>query len=344
MPDRCPWLPERINTGPWLVDYSFEALARRIDQSDMVLPICSVGTPLADLERLAPLVLPPLYHEALDPTLKTALLSRIDECFPYLKTSRKRRAFTGSLEVIEIPPATGDLPRRPSVLAFSVDTAVEEHGPHLPLSTDRIQSYAILGKLVDEFEAFAIAPPVDYGHLTWGLPLGLSIDITPPLLERYVTGYVNALQAACAPNAFYVVDVHGSPDHRQAICDGLAASCAERWAFRWLHEPLTEFAGDRGDQHAGGVETAMLMKINPALVDTDWWPDRIDELAATQMPLATAVDLSNDLSRFLAHAESHAWNGIVGDIRNFFTLDKNELFDRALDQARDDVRTLMATD
>ena len=47
--------------------------------------------------------------------------------------------------------------RRPRILAFSVDTAVEEHGPHLPLATDRIQSYAVLAKLAEETAGLALA-------------------------------------------------------------------------------------------------------------------------------------------------------------------------------------------
>lgn len=35
-------------------------------------------------------------------------------------------------------------------------------------------------------------PPLEYGQLTWGLPFGMSIDITAALLTRYVRGYVDA--------------------------------------------------------------------------------------------------------------------------------------------------------
>jgi creatinine amidohydrolase/Fe(II)-dependent formamide hydrolase-like protein len=91
--------------------------------------------------------------------------------------------------------------------------------------------------------------------------------------------------------ALYVVDGHGSIIHRSAIQAGLAASHCPRWMFRWLHEPLVEFAGARGDQHAGGVETALVQRVSPDLVDPHWWPHRIDELAAGQMTMESAVEL-----------------------------------------------------
>ena len=67
--------------------------------------------------------------------------------------------------------------------------------------------------------------------------------------------------------------------------DGLARSGCPRWAFRWLHDSLVEFSGDRGDQHAGGVETVLVELINEKLVDQQLWPAKIDEIAAGQMEM-----------------------------------------------------------
>ena len=178
-------------------------------------------------------MLPPLYHEALDDELRTALLERIRTCFPFHESTD--RAGSASFDVVDLPKTVHPPPvSRPRVLAFSVDTAVEEHGPHLPLATDTLQSYAVLERLAEESDALAIAPPLDYGQLTWGLPFGLSIDITAPLLTRYVTAYADALTAWTAPESLYVVDVHGSIVHRTAIIDGLAASGIARWSFRFF--------------------------------------------------------------------------------------------------------------
>ena len=140
--------------------------------------------------------------------------------------------------------------------------------------------------------------------------------------------------------AIYVVDVHGSIIHRNAIQDGLRKSRCERWAFRWLHEPLVEFAGDRGDQHAGGVETVLVHHINNSLVDPGWWPHRIDEIAAGQMTMEEAVELSSDLAKFIERVESSSLNGIVGDVRNFYHVDAELMMRRMLNVARDDVKSL----
>jgi creatinine amidohydrolase/Fe(II)-dependent formamide hydrolase-like protein len=338
-----PFLPTRINTGPWLAGYSLDALKARVATDRIVLPICSLGTPPEALANLAPLVLPPLYHEALDADLKLALLAQIRRCFPFYIGTRARENFRGTFDVCELPaqrPARGTKP--PRILAFGVDTTIEQHGPHLPLGTDTIQSYAVLHRLASEIDGLVVGPPLDYGHLTWGLPFGLSIDLTPPLVSRYMTGFVNAVMDWLSPESLYVADVHGSLVHRNAIQDGLRHSRCRRWVFRWLHEPLVEFAGGRGDAHAGGVETVLVEHIRSELVDSGWWPHRIDDLAAAQMPTAEAIELSSDLPQFIERVESRQLNGIVGRVHNAINLDARELMNRMLNIARTDVASLIS--
>jgi creatinine amidohydrolase len=345
MPPRhfLPFLPGRINTGTWLAGHSLAILKERVGSEHIVLPICSLGTAAEELASLAPLVLPPLYHEALDADLKAALSQQIRRCFPFYEGTRERGRFRGTFDIVELPERPSAPPTSPpSVLAIGVDTTVEQHGPHLPLGTDTIQTYAVLQQLAAERDGVAVGPSLDYGHLTWGLPFGLSIDLTPALTARYMTGFVDALVDSFSPAAIYVADVHGSLAHRNAIQDGLRRSRCDRWAFRWLHEPLAEFAGDRGDMHAGGVETLLVQLINSGLVDAHWWPARVDELAASQMNTSDAIPLSSDLPRFGERVESQQLNGIVGDVRNAFRLDARVLMDRMLEVARKDVAGLLS--
>lgn len=343
-------IPDRINCGSQLTSYTLFELRERLPGSRVVLPVCSLGTPYEEIASLADFVLPPLFHEALDRELKPLLIEQIRRCFPY--DGRSDAAWvaglssTGNtlpeLEVVELPPRANAVSDPPEVLAFSVDTAVEEHGPHLPLATDTIQSYSVLDELAAEVDGLVPGPPVDYGHLTWGLPFGMSVDLTPPLVTRYVTGFTNAVLDWARPKAIYVVDVHGSIVHRRAIVAGLEASRATRWAFRWLHDSLVEFASGRGDQHAGGVETALVERASSELPDPRWWPDRIADIEAGEMILEHAVELTADLSRFFRFAETGQPNGIVGKIRNYEDLDADLMFDRMMAVARDDVSRLRA--
>jgi creatinine amidohydrolase len=246
------------------------------------------------------------------------------------------------LDVIELDKQALPAPETSfTALAFSVDTAVEEHGPHLPLATDTIQSYSVLEPLAAEFAEIEICRPLDYGQLTWGLPFGYSIDLTAGLLSSYLAAYVRALVRWKQPRAIYVVDVHGSIAHRDAIVSGLKQSGFAEWAFRWLHEPLARFASERGDQHAGGVETVLVQRVSPQLIDDRLWPDRIDEIAAGQMSFQKAVQLAPDLNALIRYVDQHSVNGVIGEIRNYHTLDADQLFQLMMSVARSDVDQLL---
>ena len=331
------YLPTKINSGPWVTAYSLNHLQALPAKTVFVLPICSLATPYEQLAGLGEFVLPPLYHEALTEDLRKKIVSKIIECFPHYGEDNSSR-----IDVVELSQEA--LPERdsPEVLAFSVDTAVEEHGPHLPLATDTIQSYSVLDALVQKFPQVEIGRPVEYGQLTWGLPFGFSIDVTAGLLREYVCNFCNSLMDWLNPRSLYVVDVHGSIVHRQAIVDGLNASCADRWLFRWLHEPLAEFASERGDQHAGGVETVLVERVSAELLDSNWWPNRIDEIASRQMAFETAVELAADLPQFCRSVLQKSLNGVIGEIKNAQSLDQDVLFDRMFTLASDDVQRLLS--
>ncbi len=331
------YLPQEINSGPWVPAYSLDRLRALPTDTEFVLPICSMATPYRDIMSLGPWLLPSLFREAMNDDLQEQLCQRIMECFPVLGCSRNYER----IRIVEMPDAPLPFVPPTQVLAFSVDTAVEEHGPHLPLGTDTIQSYAVLQHLAAQDSQVTLARPLEYGQLTWGLPFGFSIDITAPLLSQYVTGYCRALVKWQQPRALYVVDVHGSISHRQAIVDGIAASEVPRWSFRWLHEPLAEFASQRGDQHAGGVETILVERAGRQLLDPIWWPVRRDQIAAQQMSFEKAVELTPDLQSFCRYVEQARPNGVIGDIRNYDRLNADELFARMVNIARMDVDSLI---
>ncbi|MGB0580694.1 MAG: creatininase family protein [Limisphaerales bacterium] len=330
------YLPKRINEGWLLTGYTLPNLEDQIRNVTPVLPICSLGTPAEQLAELGPMVLPPLYHEALGGGLKERILQRILECFPYSFDTGEDVGFA----LVELPREQNRCTLDQPILAFSVDTAVEEHGPHLPLMTDTIQSYGILGKLAESNQDLGIAPPAEYGHLTWGLPFGLSIDLSPELTTEYVANYLDALAVWSKAKAFYVVDVHGSIVHRTAIQDGMKKSDVRPMAFRWLHEPLIEYAGERGDQHAGGVETALVEYFNPQLLDAQWWPSRRSGIVAGQMDMNEAIGLSSDLPAFRQRVVKGKLNGIVGDVGNYDRLDASKMVGEILEVAHGDLAEL----
>ena len=54
------------------------------------------------------------------------------------------------------------------------------------------------------------------------------------------------------------------------------------------------------------------------------------------------IELAADLPRFLDTVARNDFNGIVGNVRNYFDLDATELMQRMLRVAREDVKELLA--
>lgn len=331
------YFPRTVNTGPWVTAYTLNRLRSLPDDAQFILPICSIATSYSEIASLGEFLLPPLFHEAMNDELKRQITDRIVSCFPMYGAASENRK---RLSIVELPAERLPPRPQPNVLAFSVDTAVEEHGPHLPLCTDTIQSYSVLQALSESVDGITLFRPLEYGQLTWGLPFGFSVDLTAELLTDYVACYVNAIDEWLKPESVYVVDVHGSITHRAAIVQGLEDSRTGNWAFRWLHEPLAEFASQRGDQHAGGVETALVERVSSALLDAEWWPGQLNGIAKHQMSFEEAVALTPDLPGFQQHVNEHGFNGVIGDIRNYSTLDADDMFHRMLQLAISDVRSL----
>ncbi len=343
MDDPGSYLPSRLNAGRWITAYTLNYLQLRLRYHRVVLPICSLGTPVSELEQVGRYLLPPLYHEVFadDPDLKQEIIEQLHECFPYLNGTVRRDELIDDIQIVELPVRARPAPKSPRVLGVAADTAINQHGPHLPLASDSIQSHCILQQLESERSGFHIGPPVEYGLSPWGLPFGLSIDITPSLLRRYVRGFADAIDRWAAPQSVYVVSVQESDEHRAAVEQGLRDSRIETWRFRWLYEPLIEFTRERGDLHAGGVETVLMEQMQRDLVDSQWWPDTLDALTMLQLSAAEANELAADLHRFAALLNTRPLNGIVGDVNNSHGLDADELVNRMLDLARYDLRRLM---
>ena len=67
-------IPRQVNAGHWVTAYTLNKLLEHEPES-IVLPLVSMGTPADSLKTLGDLVLPPLYHEALDSITRPSMTS-----------------------------------------------------------------------------------------------------------------------------------------------------------------------------------------------------------------------------------------------------------------------------
>jgi creatinine amidohydrolase len=200
--------------------------------------------------------------------------------------------------------------------------ATEQHGPHLPLSTDLDIGLGLLTAafraLPPDFPAYTL-PPQSLGSSREHARFPGTLSLEPDLLVALIEGVGEAL-AACGVKRLVLANSHGG--NRSALDEaglrlreehGMLVVKASWFRFprpQGVELPDAEW---RHGMHGGAVETAMMLHLRPELVRKD--------------RAQTARSLGEELEDSMKHvgpegAASFSWlagdlnaSGVVGDAR-----------------------------
>lgn len=165
-----------------------------------------------------------------------------------------------------------------SVLAVPVGST-EQHGPHLPLSTDTEIAQAMCERLARLRDDVLICPAVAYGSAGEhaGFPGTLSIGSVATASVLVELG-----RSADAFAAVVFVSTHGG--NREAVDSAVRLLSSEsRRAKAWSPEMPRG-----GDAHAGLTETSVLLALRPELVDVGAAAPGCTEAVGRLMPALRA--------------------------------------------------------
>jgi len=201
--------------------------------------------------------------------------------------------------------------------------AIEQHGPHLPLSTDLDIGLGLLAsafsRLPDDFPAWVL-PPQAVGSSGEHLRFDGTLSLAPELLSGVIHEHGMAM-ARCGVRRLVLSNSHGG--NRPALDTaglrlradaGLLVVKASYFGFPRPDGVSLPDAEWRYGLHGGAVETAMMLHLRPDLVRTQEIRDAP----------SLGQELEGDLRRLgLEHeAASFAWlagdlnaSGVVGDAR-----------------------------
>ncbi len=189
--------------------------------------------------------------------------------------------------------------------------ATEQHGPHLPLSTDTDIAVAVAGRAAARRPGVVVAPPLPYGASGEHQAFPGTMSIGTAAVELVVTELTRS--AASTFGTVVYVSAHGG--NAEPMARSVARLRAEGhavhvWSPRW-----------RGDAHAGRTETSVMLAIDETRVRRD------SAAAGNTTPLA--VLLPGLRTRGLRATSA---NGVLGDPAGASAREGLHLLDAAADE------------
>jgi creatinine amidohydrolase len=172
--------------------------------------------------------------------------------------------------------------------------ATEAHNFHLPYATDVVQCDHVAAEAARRaWEAGArvvVLPTVPFGVQTGQLDIPLCLNLNPATQAAVLADLVASLEGQ-GIRRLVVLNGHGGNDFRQMIRELQPRTgvllCAVNW---WKVVDAAPFFAEPGD-HAGELETSVMMHVAPGLV----------------LPLAEAGDGAERRPRIAAFREGWAW-------------------------------------
>jgi creatinine amidohydrolase len=150
--------------------------------------------------------------------------------------------------------------------------SVEEHGFHLPLSTDTIQAYEV-GKAAARLIPLFIAPPIHYGCCRSTSCHPGTVSISTSTLKCLMKDIVSSLHKQGLRN-FIILTGHAGGAHKMALLDAgeelisVIKDCrlAVLTEYDLAYEEGKGIIETKGDSHAGEIETSRILYLYPELV------------------------------------------------------------------------------
>jgi creatinine amidohydrolase len=179
--------------------------------------------------------------------------------------------------------------------------AVEAHGPHAPLETDRIISSGICERTAARFDGdpaarVLVLPPIAYGVTRFAAGFRGTVHIGEETLHALVVDVCTSL-ARDGFRRVAIVNSHFEPAHIATLRRAVATLRERGESLAALLEPTRRRNAQRltdefrrGSCHAGRYETSLVLRDRPDLVDAP----RAAQLAALEVDMPGAMAAGAD--------------------------------------------------
>jgi mycofactocin precursor peptide peptidase len=156
-------------------------------------------------------------------------------------------------------PEAGRLAAAGALLAIPVGST-EQHGPHLPLSTDTDIAVALTGRLAARRPGVVVAPPVSYGSSGEHAGFAGTLSIGQAAVELVLTELGRSAGETFGHLVFVCAHGGNAAPAQHAVARLLAES---RDVLLWMPAPQAGPDLPPPDAHAGRTETALQLALTP---------------------------------------------------------------------------------
>jgi mycofactocin system creatininase family protein len=170
--------------------------------------------------------------------------------------------------------------------------ATEQHGPHLPLSTDTDVAVALCSRLAQSRRDVVVAPPVHYGSSGEHQDFAGTLSIGQDALELLLVELCRSASATFS--RVLLVSTHGG--------NAAVVRRAGRRLRSESREVLAWIANWQGDAHAGRTETSLQLALAPGRVRMELAEPGNRQPIAELMPVLRTSSVS-----------AVSANGVLGD-------------------------------
>ena len=208
--------------------------------------------------------------------------------------------------------------------------STEQHGPHLPESTDHVIAEAFAREAADR-TGFLCTPTVNVGVSPHHRQFHGTMWVDAPVFRDYVASLTRNLTYHGIDRVVFVNAHGGNVEHlrevgRRVRDDGTA------YAVEWMwDESIPDLVDDCFEQngpHGGPKETAMLQYLEPDLVHDD----RLAEARDGGVVSVEDADTARHGARTYYDAADNTGNGVLGDQTDATPAKGERMFEAATDQ------------
>lgn len=208
--------------------------------------------------------------------------------------------------------------------------STEQHGPHLPESTDHVIAEAFAREAADR-TGFLCTPTVNVGVSPHHRQFHGTMWVDAPVFRDYVESLTRNLTYHGVDRVVFVNAHGGNVPHLREV--GRRVRDDEvAYAVEWMWDDsvpgLVDDLFERNGPHGGPKETALLRHLEPGLVHDD----RLADARDGGVPSLEAADPVRHGARTYYDAADNTANGVLGD-QTDATPEKGErLFEAAAEQ------------